>query len=184
MPYGLSYGLQVSSRVLSKMYYVISLESVSSWSTHPALKSMSPMSRSSCPASGSISCSLKQRNANSTSKITVLGYVISATGDSMDQDKITAFTTWPFSTSVKELLHFLGFTNFYWHFILHFNTIAVPLNALLTGAPEKLSWNRAAKEAFAHLQKTFLTAPVLKHPDPSQQFTVETTRIGQNKERF
>lgn len=48
-----------------------------------------------------------------------------------------------------------------------------PLTALLKGGPKKLSWNINAEEGFERLKDAFTTAPVLKHPDPSRQFTVE-----------
>lgn len=61
----------------------------------------------------------------------------------------------------------------YQWFVHGFSTIAIPLTALLRGSRKKLTWNSAAEEAFTCLQKSFTMALVLKHPDPSQQFTVE-----------
>ncbi|KAI2655720.1 Transposon Ty3-I Gag-Pol polyprotein [Labeo rohita] len=46
-----------------------------------------------------------------------LGYVINAEGVQMDQGKVQAIQEWPTPNTVKELQHFLGFSNFYWRFI-------------------------------------------------------------------
>lgn len=83
----------------------------------------------------------------------------------MDQTKVTAVTTWPEPTNIKELQHFLGFTNFYRRFIHHYNTIAEPLTSLLKGKPKKLLWSDQARDAFEKLKASFTTAPILRHPD-------------------
>lgn len=101
---------------------------------------------------------------------TFLGYVISAARVSVGQRKVSAVTTWPTPTTVKELQSYLGFASFYWYFIQGFSTIAAPLTALLK---KKLNWNPAAEEAFTHMKRIFTMAPVLMHSDPSCWFTVE-----------
>ncbi|KAI2644659.1 Transposon Tf2-11 polyprotein [Labeo rohita] len=50
-----------------------------------------------------------------------LGYVISAEGVQMDQGKVTAILDWTLPTTIKELQRFLGFTNFYHHFIQNYS---------------------------------------------------------------
>lgn len=78
----------------------------------------------------------------------------------MDQEKVSAVTTWSMPNTVKELQHFLRFANFYGHFIRNFSTITAPLTALLKKNLKKLTWNPAAEKAFNCLKKTFTTAPV------------------------
>lgn len=51
--------------------------------------------------------------------------------------------------------------------------LAAPLTALLKGSAKKLSWNPNAEREFEHLKNAFVSAPVLKHMDPSRDFTVE-----------
>lgn len=46
-----------------------------------------------------------------------LGYIISAEGVAMDDNKVQAVVSWPRPTTVKELQRFLGFANFYRRFI-------------------------------------------------------------------
>ncbi|KAL0199850.1 hypothetical protein M9458_003037, partial [Cirrhinus mrigala] len=111
-----------------------------------------------------------------------LGYVISAEGVQMDQGKINAILEWPLPSSVKELQHFLGFSNFYRHFIQNYSSITAPLTSLLRGKPKPLTWNPAAHEAFLQLKTIFSTVPLLHHPDSVLPFTVEvdafTTGVG------
>ncbi|XP_060798244.1 uncharacterized protein LOC132900249 [Neoarius graeffei] len=106
-------------------------------------------------------------------QIASLGYVINAEGVSMAQDKVSAVTTWPTPTTVKELQQFLGFANFYRHFIQSFSTFASPLMALLKKGPKHLQWNPVAETAFAQLKSAFTSAPIFKHPDLMKPFIME-----------
>ena len=64
------------------------------------------------------------------SKVQYLGYIISADGIKMNPQKLATIVDWPEPSSVKEFQSFLGFTNFYHHFIDHYAHICLPLNAL------------------------------------------------------
>ncbi len=85
-------------------------------------------------------------------------------------------------TSIKELQRFLGFVNFYRRFIQNYSSIAGPLTDLLKHKPKSLSWTPSAMESFNILKQTFITAPILVHPDPNKAFVVEvdasTTGVG------
>ncbi len=100
----------------------------------------------------------------------------------MDEGKVTAMQSWPIPTSIKELQRFLGFANFYRRFIQNYSSIAGPLTDLLKHKPKSLSWTRSATESFNILKETFITAPILVHPDPDKAFVVEvdasTTGVG------
>lgn len=63
--------------------------------------------------------------------VTFLGYIISAYRIKMDYDKLHAIRDWPAPKSVKELQRFLGFANFYWHFIRDYSLITAPLTSML-----------------------------------------------------
>ncbi|KAK3506690.1 hypothetical protein QTP70_015415 [Hemibagrus guttatus] len=54
----------------------------------------------------------------------------------MDEGKVAAIRDWPTPTTVKELQHFLGFTNFYRRFIQNYSSIANPLTSLLRNKPK------------------------------------------------
>ncbi|KAK3519157.1 hypothetical protein QTP70_020008 [Hemibagrus guttatus] len=105
--------------------------------------------------------------------ITFLGYVISRQVVEMDLTKVHAVTEWPNPTTIKELQRFLGFANFYQHFIQNYSSMASPLTSLLWGKPRRLSWGDQAQAAFVILKDSFTTAPILHHPDPDLLFVVE-----------
>ncbi|KAK3559134.1 hypothetical protein QTP86_005025 [Hemibagrus guttatus] len=105
--------------------------------------------------------------------MTFLGYVITQQSVEMDAIKVQAFTEWPNPTTVKELQHFLGFANFYRHFIRNYSSVVGPLTSLLKGKPRRLAWTDQAQAAFRQLKDCFTTAPILHHPDPDLPFVVE-----------
>ncbi len=106
-------------------------------------------------------------------RVSFLGYIISADGVAMDNTKVQSVLNWPQPTTVKELQRFLGFANFYRQFIRNFSTVAAPLTSLLRGGRQRLNWSPSAQNAFQQLKNRFTTAPILHHPDPEQEFIVE-----------
>ncbi|KAI4874420.1 hypothetical protein NFI96_032055 [Prochilodus magdalenae] len=107
------------------------------------------------------------------STLSYLGYILSPQGVQMDDSKIQAVLKWPQPHTVKELQRFLGFANFYRRFIQNYSIVAAPLTSLLRGHPKRLKWSPAALSAFSELKGRFTSAPILRHPDPSQPFVVE-----------
>ncbi|KAK3573775.1 hypothetical protein QTP86_032955 [Hemibagrus guttatus] len=97
--------------------------------------------------------------------MTFLGYVIMRQGVKMDVTKVQVVTEWPSPTTVKELQQFLGFANFYRHFIRNYSSVAGPLTSLLKEKPRRLTWTDQAQAAFQQLKDCFTTAPILHHPD-------------------
>ncbi len=106
-------------------------------------------------------------------QVSFLGYIISSEGVAMDDKKVQSVLNWPQPKTVKELQRFLGFANFYRRFIRNFSTIAAPLTSLLRGGRQRLDWSPSAQHAFLQLKDRFTTAPILHHPDPNLEFTVE-----------
>ena len=51
------------------------------------------------------------------SQVNFLGYIISAEGVEMDQEKIKTVQEWDAPKTVKDIQSFLGFANFYLRFI-------------------------------------------------------------------
>ncbi|KAL0151373.1 hypothetical protein M9458_053367 [Cirrhinus mrigala] len=60
-----------------------------------------------------------------------LGYIISAEGVQMDQGKVSEIQEWPQPLTLTVVQRFLGFSNFYRHFIKDYSTITAPLTSLL-----------------------------------------------------
>ncbi len=114
--------------------------------------------------------------------ISFLGYIISSGGVAMDEQKVQAVVNWPQPTTLKELQRFLGFANFYRRFIRNFSTVAGPMTSMVKKGTHRLSWSSAAIASFRSLKERFTTAPILHHPDPDLEFTLEvdasSTGIG------
>lgn len=98
----------------------------------------------------------------------------------MDEGKVATITNWPEPMTIKELQQFLGFSNFYRRLIKNYSITASPLTSLLRGKPS-LQWNPEASSGFQRLKQTFVSVPVLVHPNP-EPFVVEvdasTTGVG------
>jgi hypothetical protein len=69
----------------------------------------------------------------------------------MDPVKLKGLKDWPTPTTVKQVWSFLGFGNFYWHFIQKFSEIVQPLNELLK-KDKKFEWTPACQKAFDTLK--------------------------------
>ncbi|XP_063782381.1 uncharacterized protein LOC134932160, partial [Pseudophryne corroboree] len=106
-------------------------------------------------------------------QIAFLGYIISPEGFQMEGSKVQAVLDWVQPTSLKALQRFLGFANFYRRFIAGFSSIVAPLVALTKKGADVAHWSCEAKAAFAHLKRAFVSAKVLRHPDPERPFVVE-----------
>ncbi|KAI2668864.1 Transposon Tf2-6 polyprotein [Labeo rohita] len=106
-------------------------------------------------------------------KISFLGYIISPEGVAMDEHKVNSVLNWPRPTTLKELQRFLGFSNFYRHFIRNFSSVAAPLTTMVKKGASCLTWSQSAIQAFDELRRRFTTAPILHHPDPDRPFIVE-----------
>ena len=63
-------------------------------------------------------------------EIPILEVIVGKGQIKMEQKKIKAVKEWKMPTKVKDVESFLGFTNFYQHFIHNFSHTARPLNEL------------------------------------------------------
>ena len=105
--------------------------------------------------------------------VKVLGHVVSATGVTTDEDKISAVLKWPTPTSAKQLKSFLGLATYYKRFVKDFSKIAKPLYQLCH-KNVKYSWNPEANTAFEALKEALTTAPVLAYPSEDLPFCLDT----------
>ena len=102
-----------------------------------------------------------------TQEVKYLGVIISTDGLKMDPSKVQTVMEWQTPRSVKDVLSFLGFANFYRMFIQAFSRIAYPLTDLTRGSKERpFNWTPVCQEAFEKLKLAFTSAPVLKHFNP------------------
>ena len=111
-------------------------------------------------------------------KVKYLGFVLSSEGLQTDPDKVTAIDTMPTPKTNKEVKRFLGSIGFYRRFVRGYSEIAAPLYPL-TAAKTKFKWSQIHEEAFNKLKEELKKAPILKLPDFSKDFVIETDASNQ-----
>ena len=108
-----------------------------------------------------------------TQEVDFLGYKIKCGQYSPCPIKTAAIRDWPALTNLKELRSFIGFCNFYRMFIANFSQIAHPLH-LLTKKDQEYVWEELQKQAFEELKNRLTSSPVLRLPNLSKPFVVQT----------
>lgn len=108
-----------------------------------------------------------------------LGFIISPMLIEMDPKKESAVWKWLVPTDHKQLQRFLGFANFYRHFVQKFSLTISPLHALTSSKSKfksKTMWPPEAEAAFQALLYKLSSSPILRMPNLKQQFFVEYIR--------
>ena len=89
-----------------------------------------------------------------------LEHVVSASGVSVDPEKVEAAMSWERPKSVFEIRSFLGLAGYYRRFIKDFSRIATPMTRL-TRKEVKFEWDDRCEEAFQELKRRLTSAPIL-----------------------
>ena len=110
-------------------------------------------------------------------EVEYLGVLIGNGSVKMDLVKVQGIAEWPTPLTVKDIRSFLGFCNFYRAFIKNFSDIARPLNDL-TRKDVQFIWSDECNRAFLRLKEVCCNYPVLRTPDWSKQFVMETDASG------
>jgi hypothetical protein len=92
--------------------------------------------------------------------IEYLGLIILEGELHMDPVKVAGVTEWPTPTTKKEVQSFLGFVNFYRHFIESFSHHVKPLFKL-TKKDRKWSWGEGEQLAFNEIKDWITSSPIL-----------------------
>jgi len=90
--------------------------------------------------------------------------------------KTKAMNEWPIPTMAKGVRGFLGLAVYYLKFINGFGRIAAPLTRFLT--KDGFHWNLTAVMAFNQLKQALMSPLVLRLPDFTQPFIVESDACG------
>ena len=91
----------------------------------------------------------------------------------MFEDKVKIILDWPTPRKVKDIQSFLGFVNFYCHFIPFYSDIVILL-IRLTRKDTPWNWTLACQESFNSLKTAFTSAPALTQWKSGAPLIVET----------
>ena len=84
---------------------------------------------------------------------------MSASGMSVDPEKVEAVMSWERPKSVFEIRSFLGLVGYYRRFIEDFSRLAAPMTRL-TQKEVKFDGDDRCEEAFQELKRRLTTAPI------------------------
>ncbi|MBW0472713.1 hypothetical protein O181_012428 [Austropuccinia psidii MF-1] len=97
------------------------------------------------------------------SSVEYLGYIVSSEGLKMDQEKFQKILNWPPPRNLKALQSFLGFANFYRHFIKDYSKKMSSLTSFLK-KDCCFTLNEEALSKFHQLKEALTKASILLYP--------------------
>jgi len=106
-------------------------------------------------------------------EIAYLGHIINHEGTHTDPTKIKAVAAYPVPTSITEARAFMGLASYYRRFIRRFSHIASPIYDLFR-KEVKFQWTQQQQLAFNELKTRLTQAPILRRPDWTQEFILQT----------
>ena len=111
------------------------------------------------------------------SQLHYLGHVLNSQGIQPDPAKVQAVRAFAPPTDVKQLGTFLGKAAYYCRFIKGFSQIAAPLFRLRKKGVEFVM-GEAEMDAFERIKSALCESPVLRHPDFTLPFILQTDASG------
>ena len=115
----------------------------------------------------------------SFTEVRFLEHVVSASGVSVDLEKVEVMMSWERPKSVIEIRSLLGLAGYYRIFIEDFSQLAAPITRL-TRKEVMFDWDDRCEEAFQELKRRLTTSPILIVPDRGQGYTMycDASRAG------
>ena len=105
--------------------------------------------------------------------IDFLGHRISADKRGPQLDKLAVVRDLSSPTDISSLRAALGLFSYHRKFVLHFSSIAFPLNALLK-KERAWEWGEAQENAYLQLKELLCSAAILRQLDPNSPFILTT----------
>ena len=104
-----------------------------------------------------------------------LGHVVGGGTVHPESTKLQAVRTFPIPQTKKQVQVFLGLTGYYRRFIPNYASVASPLTDLTRkSAPVQVVWSLSCDRAFEDLKQSLCTSPILRSPDFTQPFILQT----------
>jgi hypothetical protein len=94
----------------------------------------------------------------------------------MNDKKVEAIRSWPVPINIKEIRGFLGFTNFYRHFIERFGRLATSFIKLIK-KDKIFEWIEQQQTIFDDIKYRILNKPILMIADLEKPFKIETNAL-------
>ena len=110
-------------------------------------------------------------------EVEYLGHIFTKEGIKPDPKKQKAVKEYPAPKNVDQTRSFLGLAGYYRKFIKNFAAKAQPLT-VLTKKDTEWIWSREQEEAFQLLKDCLIKPPILRYPDFTRDFIIDTDASG------